>query len=56
MLDSFIEEENDKSREKEEMTTIKCSAGESDGGHQWQRSSDKTTLKPSRTVVKLKLA
>jgi hypothetical protein len=28
-------------REKEEMTTtIKCSAGESDGGHQWQRSSD----------------
>jgi hypothetical protein len=27
----------------------------SDGGHQWQRSSDKTTLKPTRTVVKLKL-
>jgi hypothetical protein len=43
-------------REKEEMTTINDAAGESDEGHQWQRSSDKTTLKPIRTVVKLKLA
>jgi aminoglycoside phosphotransferase family enzyme len=34
MLDSFIEEEKmiRREREKEEMTTIKCSAGESDGG------------------------
>jgi hypothetical protein len=27
-------------REKEEMTTINDAAGESDEGHQWQRSSD----------------
>jgi hypothetical protein len=34
MLDSFMEEEKmiRREREKEEMTTIKCSAGESDGG------------------------